>query len=86
MNVWAVSSFVVTFTLDAEGGMFGAAASAAVAELVSVSKLAAVERCSSHVTSIVAPWSASTSVSLLAVGMEMFVSAPSVATRIDCYV
>ena len=60
-NVWALSSFVVTVPSDAEGGVFGAAATTAVAALVSVSGLL---RSSVKLTFtlIVVPRSAATSV------------------------
>ena len=62
-----------------------AAATAAVAALVSVSALLA-SSVKLTFTLIVVPWSAATSVWVLAVAEAMFVSVLSVATRIHWYV
>ena len=65
-------------------GVLGAAETAAVAALVSVSALLA-SSLKLTVTLIVVPWSAATSVWVLAVAPEMFVSVPP-SNRIHWYV
>ena len=65
-------------------GVLAAAETTAVAALVSVSGLLA-SSVKLTFTLMVVPWSAATSVWVLAVAPEMFVSVLSVATRIHWY-